>query len=98
MDNQLEEEIRMYHIEKNKHVITQASSLEAEISFLEKRVNAIKDDIEVGKGKSFHHEMLEEMQTKLTDKKADAKCYLWDCMKSKCLKSSLLPLSMTFRC
>lgn len=71
MDNQLEEEIRMYHNEKNKHVITQVSNLAAEIAFLEKRVDAIKDDIQAGKGKSFHQEMLDEMQTELTDKKAE---------------------------
>ncbi|MNW41899.1 hypothetical protein D3C74_190540 [compost metagenome] len=69
MDNQLEEEIRMYHQEKNKHIIFQASSLAAEITFLEKRVDVIKDDIQAGKGKSFHQEMLDEMQTELKDKK-----------------------------
>lgn len=71
MDNQLEEEIRMYHNEKNKHVIAQASSLATEIAFLEKRVDAIKDDIQVGKGKPFHQEMLDEMQTELMEKKAE---------------------------
>ncbi|MNW49764.1 hypothetical protein D3C74_271940 [compost metagenome] len=71
MDNQLEEEIRMYHNEKNKHLIAQASSLAAEITFLEKRVDAIKDDIQAGKGKPFHQEMLDEMQKELTDKKAE---------------------------
>ncbi|GIO61585.1 hypothetical protein [Paenibacillus cineris] len=43
----------MYHNEKNKHVIAQASSLAAEIAFFEKRVDAIKDDIQAEKGKSF---------------------------------------------
>jgi DNA invertase Pin-like site-specific DNA recombinase len=71
MDNQLEEEIRMYHNEKNKHLIAQASNLAAEITFLEKRVDAIKDDIEEGKGKSFHQEMLDEMQMELTSKKVE---------------------------
>ncbi|MFD1773884.1 hypothetical protein [Paenibacillus rhizophilus] len=71
MDNQLEEEIRMYHNENNKLVVAQISSLAAEIAFLEKRVDAIKDDIQACKGKSFHQEMLDEMQTELTEKKAE---------------------------
>lgn len=73
MDNQLEEEIRMYHNEKNKHVIAQASRLAAEIAFLENRVDAIKDDVQAGKGKSFHQEMLDEMQTELMSKKEEHK-------------------------
>ncbi|MDN4089600.1 hypothetical protein [Paenibacillus polymyxa] len=43
----------------------------AGIAFLEKRVDAIKEDIQAGKGKSFRQEMLEEMQTKLTEKKGE---------------------------
>lgn len=73
MDNQLEEEIHMYYNEKNKHLVAQASSLAAEIAFLEKRVDAIKDDIQSGKGKPFHQEMLDEMQTELVDKNVEHK-------------------------
>ncbi|OBZ10744.1 hypothetical protein A8L34_19440 [Bacillus sp. FJAT-27264] len=58
----------MYHNEKKKHVIAHASSLKAEISFLEKLVDVIK---EIGNGKSVHQEMLDEMQTGLTEKKAE---------------------------
>ncbi|EBD8094913.1 recombinase family protein, partial [Salmonella enterica] len=43
----------------------------AEITFLEKRVDAIKDDIQAGKGKLFHQEMLDEMRTELTDKRVE---------------------------
>ncbi|WP_244157844.1 hypothetical protein [Paenibacillus typhae] len=71
MDNQLEEEIRMYHNEKNKHVIAQVSSLAAGIEFLEKRVDAVVGDMNAGKGKSFHQEMLDEMKTELVEKKAE---------------------------
>jgi len=71
MHNQLEEEIRIYHNEKNKHVVNQISSLAAETAFLEKRVDAIKDDIRTGKGKSFHQEMLDDMQTELKDKRTE---------------------------
>ncbi|MFB5270019.1 hypothetical protein ACE41H_25000 [Paenibacillus enshidis] len=73
MDNQLEEEIRMYYNEKNKHLIALASSLAAEIAFLEKRVDAIKDDIQAGKGKAVHQEMLDEMQTELVVKNVEHK-------------------------
>ncbi|CAH1215648.1 hypothetical protein PAECIP111893_03995 [Paenibacillus plantiphilus] len=69
MGNHLEEEIHMYHNEKNKHLITQVSSLAAEIAFLEKHVYAVKSDVQAGKGKSFHQEMLDEMQTELIEKK-----------------------------
>lgn len=34
-------------------------------------MDAIKGDIQAGKGKSFHQEMPDEMQTELTDKKAE---------------------------
>lgn len=71
MDNQLEEEIRMYHNEKNKHVIAQVSSLAAEIAFLEKRVDAVVGDMNAGKGRSFHQEVLDEMKTELMEKKAE---------------------------
>ncbi|QUL55197.1 hypothetical protein KDC22_00965 [Paenibacillus tritici] len=71
MDNQLEEEIRMYHNEKNKHVIAQVSSLAAEIAFLEKRVDAVVGDMNAGKGKSFHQEMLDEMKMELMEKKSE---------------------------
>ncbi|MFC3342173.1 hypothetical protein [Paenibacillus abyssi] len=71
MDNNLEEEIRMYHNDKNKHVSVQQSNLEAEISFLKKKVQAIETDIKSGKGKPFHQEMLDEMNQELRVKMAE---------------------------
>jgi site-specific DNA recombinase len=62
MDNQLEEEIRMYHVEKNRHVIQQIASLKAEISFLQKRIEAINEDMSAGRSKPYHQEMLDEMR------------------------------------
>jgi len=71
MDNNLLEEIRLYHNEKNKHVIVQLSNLEAEINFLKKKVQAIEADIQTGKGKPYHREMLDEMNQELQMKTAE---------------------------
>lgn len=68
MDNLLEEEITAYHNEKNKHVLAKLSNLNAEINFISKRISAIDDDIRAGKGKSYHKEMLDEMNEELSEK------------------------------
>lgn len=69
MDNQFEEEIRMFHADKNKHIIQRAASLEAEIGFLQKRIEAVESDMSSGRGKPYHQEMLDEMQQELAEKK-----------------------------
>lgn len=71
MDNNLSEEIRLYHNDKNKHWKVQQSNLEAEISFLKKKVQAIEADIQLGKGKPYHQEMLDEMNQELQMKMAE---------------------------
>ena len=71
MDNNLADEIRLYHNDKNKHQIVQQSNLEAEISFLKKKVQAIEADIQSGKGKPYHQEMLDEMNQELQMKIAE---------------------------
>lgn len=71
MDNNLMEEILLYHNEKNKHLIAQQFNLEAEISFLKKRVQTIEADINSGKGKLYHQEMLDEMNRELEMKLAE---------------------------
>jgi hypothetical protein len=65
MDNYLADEIRLYHNDKNKHLIVQQSNLEAEISILKKKVKAIEADIQLGKGKPYHQETLDEMNQEL---------------------------------
>lgn len=64
-DNQLEEEIRKYHWEANIHLKVQAANLEAETSFLKKKVQAIEMDMQMGKGKPYYQEMLDEMNQEL---------------------------------
>lgn len=68
MDNQLEEEIRLYHADQHRHSIQQATSLEAEIGFLQKRIQTIEADMRSGKAKPYHQEMLDEMQAELSGK------------------------------
>jgi len=68
MDNQLEEEINRYYGEKNKHLIQRVGSLEAEIGFLQKRIEAVKDDMRAGRAKPYHRDMLDEMQQEITKK------------------------------
>jgi len=71
MDNNLLEEIRLYHNEKNKHVTVQLTNLEAEINFLKKKIHAIEADIQSGKFKPYHQEMLDEMNQELQMKTKD---------------------------
>lgn len=71
MDNQLEEEINRYYGEKNKPLIQKVGSLEAEIGFLQKRIESVEEDINTGREKPYHHEMLDEMKQELVEKKAE---------------------------
>ncbi|TBL69781.1 recombinase family protein [Paenibacillus thalictri] len=68
MDNQLEEEILHYHNEKNKHVVVRLSNVDAEIAFLTRRIQSVEQDVQAGKGKPYHQEMLAEMNQELADK------------------------------
>ncbi|MDO3411492.1 recombinase family protein [Saccharibacillus sp. CPCC 101409] len=68
MDNQLEEEIRLYYADQHRHSIQQAVSLEAEIGFLQKRIQTVEADMRSGKAKPYHQEILDEMQAELSEK------------------------------
>jgi len=71
MDNQLEEEIKLYHNEKNKHIIAQVSNLEAEINFLRRRIQSVEEDMQAGRAKPYHQDMLNEMNQELAEKTAE---------------------------
>lgn len=49
-DNQLEEEIRKYHGDVNKHVLLELSSLESEVAYLTRRINQLEDELKAGAG------------------------------------------------
>jgi len=70
-DNQLEEEIQKYHGEANRHLKIQAANFEAEISFLEKRIIQMENELQSGGGKTYYAEMIKEMQGELEEKRAE---------------------------
>ncbi|WP_258023064.1 hypothetical protein [Brevibacillus formosus] len=51
-----------------QNVFMQISSLETEISFLQKRIETMEQDIRTGKGKPYYADMISEMQQELADK------------------------------
>ncbi|QNK57439.1 recombinase family protein [Paenibacillus sp. PAMC21692] len=71
MDNQLADEIQRYYNEKNKGQMQRVVTLEAEVGFLQKRTEAVEDDIRSGREKPYHRDMLDEMQQELTEKQQE---------------------------
>ncbi|MDN4080089.1 recombinase family protein [Paenibacillus polymyxa] len=67
-DNQLEEEIRKYHSDANKHVLLESSNLESEITYLTRRISQLEDELKAGAGKSYYADMLQDLQNDLTAK------------------------------
>ncbi|WP_245647992.1 zinc ribbon domain-containing protein [Paenibacillus borealis] len=70
-DNQLEEEIRKYHDEANRHQIVSAANMEAEINFLEKRIEQMQQELRTGSGKAYYMDMISEMSSELTEKRRE---------------------------
>ncbi|MEK4205015.1 MULTISPECIES: recombinase family protein [Paenibacillus] len=70
-DNQLEEEIRKYHDEANRHQIVSAANMEAEINFLEKRIEQMQQELQTGSGKAYYTDMIAEMSSELTEKRRE---------------------------
>ncbi|PRX72989.1 recombinase-like zinc beta ribbon protein [Cohnella sp. SGD-V74] len=70
-DNQLEEEIQKCHGEANRHLKIQAANFEAEISFLEKRIIQMENELQSGGGKTYYAEMIKEMRGELEEKLAE---------------------------
>lgn len=64
----LEKEMRQFFTDNNGHKLTEKANLDAEISFLVNRVKLIELDIRTGKSKSYHQDMLAEMQSELHHK------------------------------
>lgn len=68
MNDNLENELKQYYMDSNHHKIAQKVNLENEIDFLAKRIQLLEQDIQLGKSKSYHKDMLDEMQTDLSHK------------------------------
>jgi DNA invertase Pin-like site-specific DNA recombinase len=68
MNDNLENELRQYYMDSNHHKVALKVNLENEIDFLTKRIQLLEQDIQTGKSKSYHKEMLDEMQTDLFNK------------------------------
>lgn len=68
VNDNLIDELRQFYTENNQHRIAQKANIENEIEFLQKRIQLIEDDIQAGKAKSYHQEMLTEMQEELREK------------------------------
>lgn len=71
MDNQLADEIQHYYNEKNKNQVQRAATLEAEVGFIQKRIQSVEDDMRAGRAKLYHQDMLDEMQQELTEKQQE---------------------------
>jgi len=68
MDDQLADEMQHYYNDKNKSQMQRIGSLEAEVGFLQKRIEAVEGDIRPGMAKPYHQEMLNEMQQEIAEK------------------------------
>lgn len=68
MNDNLVDELLQFYTENNQHRIAQKVNSENEIEFLQKRIQLIENDIQTGKAKLYHQEMLVEMQNELKDK------------------------------
>ncbi|WP_172198100.1 recombinase family protein [Saccharibacillus qingshengii] len=64
----LEQEIKKNFNESNQHKLAAKQNMENEVSFLLKRISLIQEDIQAGKAKFYHHEMLSEMESDLQNK------------------------------
>lgn len=68
MNDNLSEELHQYFVENNQYKFAQKQNLENEVNYLLKRIQLIEADIQSGKAKPYHHEMLNDMQTDLKEK------------------------------
>lgn len=68
MTDNLEEEMRQFFNEQNKHKLTEKANLDAEIEFLKKRILLIEEDIRTDRRKPYHQDMLVEMQEEVNEK------------------------------
>jgi site-specific DNA recombinase len=68
MNDNLADELRQFYNENNQNRIAQKNNMENEIEFLNKRIQLIESDIQTGKAKPYHQDMLVEMQDELKDK------------------------------
>lgn len=68
MDKNLNDEITLYHADRNKHTVSEIHTLESEISYLRSRVGTLRDDISSGKAKSYHSDMLLDLEDELQAK------------------------------
>jgi site-specific DNA recombinase len=73
MNDNLAEELKQFFNESNQHKIAQKTTLDNEIAFLLKRIQLIEADIQSGKAKSYHQDMLAEMYNELGEKREELK-------------------------
>jgi site-specific DNA recombinase len=65
MNDTLEQEMQLFYYERNQHKLTLKKNLENEIEFLNRRIELVEVDIQSGKAKPYHQEMLADMQKEL---------------------------------
>ncbi|MGO4182191.1 hypothetical protein AB4Z17_13485 [Paenibacillus sp. TAF43_2] len=64
----LEDEISRYHQDSNRQAIVILSNLETKISFLQRKIGSMQNDIDNGWAKAFYSELMNEMKSELDDK------------------------------
>ncbi|MEK3726211.1 recombinase family protein [Paenibacillus sp. FSL H8-0034] len=73
MNDNLDDELKQFFNESNQHKIAQKRTLDNELVFLLKRIQLIEEDIQYGKAKPYHQDMLAEMQDDLGEKRQELK-------------------------
>lgn len=71
MNDTLEAELKQYFNEHNQHKLAIKKNVENETEFLIKRIELIESDINSGKAKPYHNDLLIEMQNELKEKSED---------------------------
>ena len=70
-DDQIEREIHQYHRDSNKHIAASLTGLETEISFLKKRIEQMRHELQTGGGKAYYADVINEMHVELKEKEAE---------------------------
>ncbi|WP_256972756.1 recombinase family protein [Saccharibacillus sp. O23] len=70
-DNQLEEEIRKYHSDANRHIWTEKANLESEFAYLGRRISQLEEELKSGVGKVCYVDMLEDLKGEFVVKQAE---------------------------
>lgn len=68
MGQNLSDEINLYHVDLNKHTVSEIYTLESEITYLRNRIDALRQDISNGRAKPYHSDMLLDLEGELKAK------------------------------